>query len=197
MTWRQQMNDKGVITRYKDTDTGETLSAAEWNRRMQVQNGMTDDGGSLVANPAGGGRHQSPVSEAGSSQIPLSEPGAMIASPNAAALAAPNPLVHPGAQMLAPGSSSSDMLSAGAQPTQLTQPTQQALGGSPLQNQTTGLSPTAGLHVQGKSLRLEGLQKQFTQVPVHHKTHGFLDATSIAILLPTLVLLALIIAAAH
>ena len=198
MTWRQQMNDKGVITRYQDSDTGESLSAAEFQRRMQTQNGMADEGGggggSLVA-PAGSAPMQSaaPGMMAPQGAAPTMPMGmAPVAAPAAPAFpVGPNPLIQPGAQMLAPGSASNDMLNnnAGMMP--------QGMTGSSLQNQTTGLSPTAGMSVMGKTLRLEGIQKKDTQLPVHHKTHGFLDATSIAILLPTLVLLALIIAAAH
>jgi hypothetical protein len=198
MTWRQQMNDKGVITRYSDKDTGESLSAAEWERRMQTQNGMADDGGgggTMVAAPAGSPTQTAPGMMAAPQGNPMS-PGMPMGmapapvAPPAPVIAAPNPLIMPGAQMLAPGSASNDMLSnPGGMP--------QVMSGSPLQDQSTGLNPTAGLSVQGKSLRLEGIQKKETQLPVHHKTHGFLDATSIAILLPTLVLLALIIAAAH
>ncbi|MBZ0188186.1 MAG: hypothetical protein K8F91_18195, partial [Candidatus Obscuribacterales bacterium] len=65
---------------------------------------------------------------------------------------------------------------------------------------TQGRPPTAGASIQGKSLRMEGLPKPHPQQVVaktHKRQHGFLDATSVAILLPTLVLLALIIAAAH
>ncbi len=61
-----------------------------------------------------------------------------------------------------------------------------------------------GTHAQplGKSLRMESVKRDHPQqlhpnVHQGRKGHGFLDATSIAILLPTLVLLALIIAAAH
>jgi hypothetical protein len=198
MTWRQQMNDKGVITRYSDKDTGESLSADEWERRMQTQNGMADEGGgggTMVAAPAGSptqtapGMMAAPQGNPMSAGMPMGMAPAPVAPPTPI-IAAPNPLIMPGAQMLAPGSASNDMLSnPGGMP--------QSMSGSPLQNQSTGLNPTAGLPVQGKSLRLEGIQKKDTQLPVHHKTHGFLDATSIAILLPTLVLLALIIAAAH
>jgi type IV secretory pathway TraG/TraD family ATPase VirD4 len=53
--------------------------------------------------------------------------------------------------------------------------------------------------IQGKNLRLEGIPQHLESLtpPKGYRVHGFLDATSIAILLPTLVLLALIIAAAH
>ena len=201
MTWRQQMNDKGVITRYQDKDTGESLSADEWERRMQTGNGMADEGGgSMVAAPAGSPTQTAPGMMSQQGGMMAAPQGAMSPMPMGMApapvaptpiMAAPNPLIQPGAQMLAPGSASNDMLSnPGGMP-------MTGLTGSPLQNQTTGLSPTAGLPVMGKTLRMEGIQKRDTQVPVHHKTHGFLDATSIAILLPTLVLLALIIAAAH
>jgi hypothetical protein len=208
MTWRQQMNDKGVITQYKDSDTGEILTAAQFEQRMQTSNGMADEGGSLMANPPaaqsqapgmmaptsplGAGMAPSPMGGAGMSPMGGMAPSPMAPAPAAPMMsAAPNPLIQPGAQMIAPGSASNDMLNANPQPMP------QGMSGSSLQNRSTGLSPTAGLEVQGKSLRLEGVQKKFQQVPVHHKTHGFLDATSIAILLPTLVLLALIIAAAH
>ena len=208
MTWRQQMNDKGVITRYKDSDTGESLSAEDWNRRMETQNGMADEGGSLQANPAA--QSSTPGMVAPPPAVPLGAPvpgmpgmqggmqggmPGMAPAPQAPAaqpMSGPNPLIQPGAQMLAPGAAN-DMLNNAA-------PMSQGMAGmqaSPLQNQSTGLSPTAGMAVQGKNLRLEGIGKTNQQLPVHHKTHGFLDATSIAILLPTLVLLALIIAAAH
>ncbi|HEY9760371.1 MAG TPA: type IV secretory system conjugative DNA transfer family protein [Oculatellaceae cyanobacterium] len=202
MTWRQQMNDKGVITQYKDSDTGEILTAAQFEQRMQAANGMAEDSGSLTANSPAAAQPQGMMAPAPSpmgGMTPSPMGGGMAPSPMAPAQTtptqgmptAPNPLIQPGAQMIAPGSASNDMLNANPSPMP------QGMVGSPLQNRTTGLSPTAGLEVQGKSLRLEGVQKKFQQVPVHHKTHGFLDATSIAILLPTLVLLALIIAAAH
>jgi hypothetical protein len=51
--------------------------------------------------------------------------------------------------------------------------------------------------MQNKNLRLEGTPGHAASTSSNGKNHGFLDATSIAILLPTMVLLALIIAAAH
>jgi hypothetical protein len=73
-----------------------------------------------------------------------------------------------------------------------------AAGGS-LNSVGTAMVPTAGDSDQAKSLRLEGVKGHgsSTMGISPYKNHGFLDATSIAVLLPTLVLLALIIAAAH
>lgn len=197
MTWRQQMNDKGVITQYKDSDTGEILTAAQFEQRMQAANGMAEDSGSLTANSPAAAQPQGMMAPAPSpmgGMTPSPMGGGMAPAPMTPTQAmptAPNPLIQPGAQMIAPGSASNDMLNANPSPMP------QGMGGSPLQNSHTGISPTAGQAVMGKTLRLEGMPKPYTQLPVHHKTHGFLDATSIAILLPTLVLLALIIAAAH
>lgn len=64
----------------------------------------------------------------------------------------------------------------------------------------TGRVPTIGQEIQKKNFRLEGVPGHVNQTRQSFqpkKGKGFLDATSIAILMPTLVLLALIIAAAH
>ncbi len=123
------------------------------------------------------------------------------------------PLIQPGAQMLNP--QSGQLPGMPQAPGQGQAPSAQGAGeGMPQYGATTldptqGLPPTAGMAKQGKSLRLEGLPHAHPQqlhgsttpgggaVAHPRKSHGFLDATSIAILLPTLVLLALIIAAAH
>src|SRR5579883_1376999 len=39
MPYRAQIDDRGVITKYKDTDTGEVISAKEFERRMTAQSG--------------------------------------------------------------------------------------------------------------------------------------------------------------
>ncbi|MDX2107323.1 MAG: type IV secretory system conjugative DNA transfer family protein [Candidatus Melainabacteria bacterium] len=99
-----------------------------------------------------------------------------------------NPLIQPGARML-----------NGVQ--------HNAAGTAvplPANAQEPQAQDTLGTHAQplGKSLRMESVKRDHPQqlhpnVHQGRKGHGFLDATSIAILLPTLVLLALIIAAAH
>ncbi len=221
MTWRAQINDRGVITRFKDLDSGEVITAAEYQRRMQMQEGTAAQDGSLVAAPSGqmlvapppptvpiasalGQTAAVPQMVApGQMMVPSAAPAGQmsaIQSPLASAqpltLSPNNPLLQPGAQVLAPGSATADLLSAGGVNGAVPQI---AAAPSPLQNPTTGISPTAGMAIQGKSLRMEGIRRAETQLPEHNvnKAHGFLDATSIAILLPTLVLLALIIAAAH
>jgi Type IV secretory system Conjugative DNA transfer len=234
MTWKHQINDHGVDLGYRDTDSGETVTAAEYGRREQMDNGMVSGDASLVAAPPaqimapgtvpaqsampGMGMQMaapgqmSPIGQMPAQpmgQMPMGQAPQMAAAPAyPQAVAQPlvatpgNPLIQPGAQVLS-GASNSNMLDSNAGG---------ALGGaggalsgmsgqpaaSPLQDAHTGINPTAGLAVQGKSLRLEGISHGGdTQTPMHQKPHGFLDATSIAILLPTLVLLALIIAAAH
>ncbi len=106
----------------------------------------------------------------------------------AAGTEASNPLIQPGARMLN-GVQHNAAGTAVPMPANAQDPQAQDL---------------LGTHAQplGKSLRMESVKKDHPQQlhPNMHpgrKGHGFLDATSIAILLPTLVLLALIIAAAH
>jgi hypothetical protein len=237
MPWRGQINDRGVITRFKDTETGEVVSAAEYQRRMQMQDGSAPvgsnpmlsrtDGPTVGPVSATSGRHSAesyggePQQQAAPEYPPAMAPGAYPAqapaqtpygaAPNLA-LQAGNPLLQPGAQPIGPNGATPDMLGAPMQSAPAVAPQGFAPQGyapqapmpmgasSPLQNQTTGLSPTAGMALQGKNLRLEGIGGSKPNLPLAPgtgKPHGFLDATSIAILLPTLVLLALIIAAAH
>jgi hypothetical protein len=259
MGWKTQIDERGVVTRYRDTDTGECISPQEFERRMQMgqmqytpaqpamqamppgmagtysavgggqpqgmpqamPQGMGTMGG---VNPAGpmmnaqlgaaqqmmGGQLNAAQNVMGqlsqmnqqASQGLAPQASGMPAAPAvpgmapAAAADAGNPLIQPGAKML----------TASAQPNMLNQaadnplPPPTSIGTSPLNNATSGFSPTAGLPVQGKSLRMEGVPGHTdaaSGVNPNYKNHGFLDATSIAILLPTLVLLALIIAAAH
>ncbi|HEY9718659.1 MAG TPA: type IV secretory system conjugative DNA transfer family protein [Trichormus sp.] len=262
MGWKTQIDERGVVTRYRDTDTGECISPQEFERRMQMgqlqyqpaqqaqtmqampaqspmqamppgmagtysamsgaqPQGMGTMGG---ANPGGqmmnaqlgaaqqmmGGQlnaaqnamgQLSQINQQASAGLASQAPG-MPAAPAVPGMApalasdAGNPLIQPGAKML----------TASGQPNMLNQaadnplPPPTSIGSSPLNNATAGFSPTAGMPVQGKSLRMEGVPGHTDVaggVNPNYKNHGFLDATSIAILLPTLVLLALIIAAAH
>ncbi len=65
-------------------------------------------------------------------------------------------------------------------------------------NEGTAMPQAAGEHTQSKNLRLEGVAGHPDKAPLSpYKPHGFLDTTSIAILLPTLILVALSVAAAH
>lgn len=233
MSWRPQLDERGVCVRYKDTETNEVVTAKEYDRRMQMQSSM---GGTTMApgfsagQSAGGyampvgGSYAQPVGgsyaqpgggypQAAPSAYPQQsagmvppppptpvQPSQLGAYPGMQALPqhpGSNPLVQAGARSVAGGGT--DLLSASASPVAnplAGNPLAQA-GASPLNNQTVGISPTAGQAIQGKSLRMEGNPNHVNGQSIGRASHGFLDATSIAILLPTLVLLALIIAAAH
>ncbi len=227
MSWRPQLDERGICVRYKDTETNEVVTAKEYDRRMQMQSSM---GGTTMApgfsagQSAGGyampvgGSYAQPgggYPQAAPSAYPQSaglvppppatpvQPGQMGAYPGMAAPQAlpqqpgSNPLVQAGARSVAGGGA--DLLSATASPAVnplANNPLAQS-GASPLNSPTIGISPTAGQAIQGKSLRMEGNPNHVNGQSIGRASHGFLDATSIAILLPTLVLLALIIAAAH
>lgn len=224
MPYRAQIDDHGVVTRYKDTDTGELISAKEYERRIMMQQGAYSypmqqqlpqmqamppgsvsppgmvsadpyhspysSGPAPMAMPQGQPQMVPPPPPVGSyasngmqqaPQQPMMPSGVPASVPS---VTGDNPLVQPGAQMLngAPGASGLP----GAAP-----------GGGPALPVGQGAPPTAGVPMQGKSLRMEGVPGHNNTQSTGYRTHGFLDATSIAILLPTLVLLALIIAAAH
>jgi type IV secretory pathway TraG/TraD family ATPase VirD4 len=209
MGFKAQIDETGHITRYKDTDTGEVISAKEYARRAQ-----------MVQMPA-----YSPYPSMQTGQPMMMAPAPMYAGQPGAANAYPvqqtqtgrpigqdlsQHLINQGIQQ-APQPMPVQAMPMQAMPMQgqnpLMQPGAQMLGangGMPVNLNSTanGSPPTAGMNIQGKNLRMEGVpgasQRGHGGLPVAHKSgHGFLDATSIAILLPTLVLLALIIAAAH
>lgn len=234
MTYKAVINDRGQTVCFKDMDTGETISAKEYEKRQQL-GGMLPSSQSSHMQPqlhAGsyGGHHvmhgggidpatghalpmqmpmqvqpmQQGIMPPMQGEMPMHMQGGMPPmQPGMMPQTGGGALIQPGATMLSPGANSQ------------VPGLPQAPGGShdgmmPYQARTTidptqGRPPTAGLAMQGKSLRMEGIPKAHPQAhaagagPVHtpRKSHGFLDATSIAILLPTLVLLALIIAAAH
>jgi len=199
-------------------ETGEIISAKEYEKRaqlgaMQPQTGHYPMQGQLHAgygDMSGMGQppmlqHQGGIDpmtgqamQPAMNGMPPMQPGMM--QPGMMPQQPATPLIQPGATMLSgQGSSAVPGLP-------------QAPGGQqmPYQAQSTidptqGRPPTAGAPKQGKSLRLEGIPHAHPQAHTAgggaqhspRKSHGFLDATSIAILLPTLVLLALIIAAAH
>ncbi|HEY9788248.1 MAG TPA: type IV secretory system conjugative DNA transfer family protein [Candidatus Obscuribacterales bacterium] len=219
MSWKAQIDDRGVITRYKDTDSGEVISAQEYERRMQMQQttysispgaGMSAPHlGSPMYVPAPyGGAAAAPYGQGGPpvqlggqdlsqhlinqglQQAPPAQPMAQPMAP----MAGPNPLIQPGAQMLGQGAPLAPQAAPmGQAPTgQMPMPGQFNLN-SPSQ----AMPPSAGQAIQGKNLRMEGVPGHHAGQSIGYRSHGFLDATSIAILLPTLVLLALIIAAAH
>ncbi|MBI4534475.1 MAG: type IV secretory system conjugative DNA transfer family protein, partial [Candidatus Melainabacteria bacterium] len=201
MTWRAQIDDRGVVTRYKDAETGEVISAKEYERRLQMQGGqflsphgalpqmsaVSGGSGVAVASPA---RTDSIYPSGAQSSIPQQATGSMNLNGMQSPMPQPatltpgtNPLIQPGAQILTG--------SQGAPSASLNTGKMYPVGHTPSQ------PPTAGVPMQGKNLRMEGVPQHTNTQSLGYKAHGFLDATSIAILLPTLVLLALIIAAAH
>ncbi|MBX3075982.1 type IV secretory system conjugative DNA transfer family protein [Candidatus Obscuribacterales bacterium] len=223
MTYKAVINEKGQTVCYKDVDTGETISAKEYEKRQQLGAMLPQQhyGGQLQAGgyPMAGGSpmyqagaidpatgHPMPMQQMPMQQMPMQQMPMMQGQgmpPMQQGMmqggAGADPLIQPGATILSGGGSQVPGLP-------------QAPGGGhqmgAYQGQTTldstqGRPPTAGQMKQGKNLRLEGIPHAHPQMHgagAQHgpkKSHGFLDATSIAILLPTLVLLALIIAAAH
>ena len=225
MPYRAQINDHGVVTQYKDTDSGVVISAKEYERRLTMQAGAYSYPGQqlpqMEATPAGspynqvapafgGGGYQqaapqmvpAPPAMAGGNygnmpqqpmapMAPLAPMQAMPGSPSAAPqLPSSSSLIQPGAQML----NGSQMAAAPGAPSGMSG---MPAGSAPPAVPGADAPPTAGMAMQGKSLRMEGLPGHTNTSSQGYRTHGFLDATSIAILLPTLVLLALIIAAAH
>lgn len=217
MGFKAQIDESGKITRYKDTDTGEVISAKEFERRsmqqMQVQPAYSPypsmQTGAPMAMPmyasAPGAANAYPAQQMqtgrpvgqdlsehmlrhGTQQLPQQMAAQPMPQMQPQLQAMPpmqpgqHPFIQPGAQMLGAN---------GAAP---------GAAGFNMNNPSVAMPPTAGMAMQGKNLRMEGIPGAATrnQMPRPHKSsHGFLDATSIAILLPTLVLLALIIAAAH
>ncbi|MBK9143597.1 MAG: type IV secretory system conjugative DNA transfer family protein [Candidatus Melainabacteria bacterium] len=218
MTYRQQTDERGNIVQYKDIDTGEVISAKEYQRIMQMQQGLPQAHGQLMAPPQGqeqmiplpqaaqpyGAQSHYAAPQGYAAPQAYGAPQAYAppqayaapqgyaqpspyAAPQGYAAPAGSPLAHPGAQYLSPQGPSNP----GATPV----PRSQTASTDP----GHGGPPTQGIQKQGKSLRMEGIVKAHPQAhaPMGKRAHGFLDATSVAILLPTLVLLALIIAAAH
>src|SRR6516225_10207137 len=139
MTWRTQINEKGVVTRYCDTDSGEVISPKEYERRMQMQQGGYSNGSSMPGmyssqsqGIAGGPTYA--TGAVGPGQLPVYAPvpgqDSMIGqpgmSPGMSAAAPPpppqamspmnaqagnNPLIQRGAQMLGPDASNRPMQS--------------------------------------------------------------------------------------
>lgn len=240
MGWRQQINERGMVTGYRDTDTHETISLKEYERRMQMQSGMpagTLQAGAYPGQTYGGypqgGEGRVLLGPTGQAVIsgqggypggqPMASPYAPpLGSVPAMAPAQVNPFVQPGAQMLSPGMQSPAMpMQQGMQPqgmqqqglaqpgmsqSGMSQPGMPQPGYAPAGTGAPGLaqqgvapmgSESSPMPVHGKSLRMEGIPHHQTGSSMGRHGKGFLDATSIAILMPTLVLLALIIAAAH
>jgi hypothetical protein len=199
MTWRAQIDDHGVVTRYKDLESGKVISAADYEKQQQ----QSLSPGSQYLSPTTGqavtpyygntgvvGQQlvppppvTTPLVTTGGSPVLSSQSasaqqvGGQFVGGQPAVQAVDdgqNPLIQPGAQILG------ELPAAQAQTAQAQTP--------------IGSSPTP---VQGKNLRMEGLPHPMIAQATGFRTHGFLDATSIAILIPTLIILTLIIAAAH
>ncbi len=236
MSWRPQLNEKGVITRFSNSDTGEVISAQEYERRMQTlqgsytpnyynQPGTSSIGGTYTgapympqnmpqnmpqAQPNGMYAYQTrnghivlvPPDNARSAypqynSAPAPDDGVQTRLP-AGISTAPiptndNPLIQPGANIIPPNAQFSVET-----PLAVTAP--QAANDAPPStiSARSSSTPAIGQGIQSKNLRLEGVPGHPDKAPLSpYKPHGFLDTTSIAILLPTLILIALSVAAAH
>ncbi|CAN5354819.1 hypothetical protein BH11CYA1_BH11CYA1_25400 [soil metagenome] len=200
MSWKPQMNERGVVSSFRNTDTGEQISSTEFERRMQMQGSLGGPDGNLQMQPS---YPQTAPQQYGGAQPYQAQPaqtytsGAPAAYQQAPAANYQQPMqpMQPGyPQVASPGSS--PLVQSGAVPVG----SQFAAQPSGIPIPATGKVPTMGQEVQKKNFRLEGLPGHVDGAalsPAPRKGKGFLDATSIAILMPTLVLLALIIAAAH
>jgi hypothetical protein len=218
MSWKAQINERGQIGFYRNVDTGEQISAKEYERRMQMQGSVGAPDGSLqvqspypqsyAATPSisdaaynanNHGTHNQPVQiMPAQGQLPehmmAPQPGypAQAGYPQVAPQGYPQ-AGYPQQLPQALPQVASPLIQQGALPV--------GAGGEPaIPRPATGLVPTMGQTVQNKNLRLEGMPGHVDPMKTGfapRKGKGFLDATSIAILMPTLVLLALIIAAAH
>lgn len=193
MEWRPQINERGVLTGYRNTVTNEVVSPQDFERHMSMQGslsvgsqmpgsaygqGQQSYGTPIV--PPGGQMYQQPQTQYAAPPMGGAMP--VAPAPGAFGPQAPNILVKDGAEPLAP-------------PTFAGSPGVAAI---PLGGGNGTLAPTRGQEIQAKTLRLEGNPRtHIAPTATGKKGKGFLDATSVAILLPTLILLALVIAAAH
>ena len=204
MSWKAQMNEKGFISSYRNTDTGEQISAKDFERMMQMQGSVGAPDGSQM-------QSSYPQTYAQPAMQPGMQPYATDPStggmqpyqpqpaPQTYATGAPAPYQQApaaGYPQMAPtaSSGSSPLVQSGAIPVGA------GTSSSGIPMPVTGRVPTIGQEIQKKNFRLEGVPGHVDQTRqgfAPKKGKGFLDATSIAILMPTLVLLALIIAAAH
>jgi type IV secretory pathway TraG/TraD family ATPase VirD4 len=215
-----------VIARYKNSETGEIVSAKEYERRVQMQQGqyiVTPSYPQMTAAPQGtvsGIANPNSGTDGGGAAIAgkarISDTGVYLApgqmapaqQQSAQPMIAGQPLVQGGdsqGQAGAPvGQPGVETVTQAGIPTS-TLPTapQEQSGGNPLimpgakmltQGQT---APAQATPAQAKSMRFYAANSTPESGGMRTKSHAFLDSTSVAILLPSLVLLAIIIAAAH
>jgi len=212
-SWVSQIDDQGHISSYRNSETGKRVSAAEYERMYSMQSSQGVAGAGTLqtapaypgtgvyvppsnyAAPPGGGAPATYGSAPPVGGVPML-PGAPGLAPSPAT-PAPSSLIQPNAQILT-GDQAQQM--SAPPPQQAPAPMQASSGQGmmPPVAPAPDAPPTQGMPVMGKTLRLMG-NPHHADFKGHTGKHakGFLDATSIAILLPTLVLLALIIAAAH
>ena len=251
MGWRPQINDRGVIIGFRNPDTGEGISAREYQRRVQMmQGGYTpdntqpgiDSGASSTgapmaypdsaANPAAGPTNSLPATTY-SSGYPVTNPslanqaytGTFVGTSSSGRRVLMSPddpysrnTQYPVLQSMPAGSTAQPMNSTFSAPAQsiqsapvassmasdspLIQPGAQVLNGNNVSQEAppAPAAPAANtqtLAADGLGTRLEGVPGRKEEGAAPYHPHGFLDATSIAIVLPTLILVALSIAAAH
>ncbi len=252
MGWRALLNEKGTIVSFRNPDTGELISAREYERRVQMmqggytpgdtQPGIAPDGSptGITASPYPGVAGTQPLTGYTngypSAAVPSAAPSG--ANPYLANQSYPGSTPYPGNQaylsstqsgkrvlvspddpgyknMAMPAFQSRQPASQWIQPpsapvapgvlpmtgtSPLIQPGAQILNPGNTQS-TTPAAPATNpdgppSYTQEKSMRMEGVPGHGMESVAYHP-HGFLDATSIAIVLPTLILVALSIAAAH
>jgi hypothetical protein len=207
MTWRAQMNDRGTIARYRNTDTGETITAKEYERRLQMQDNqyLLAPGSAMpqmTAAPAGGRINENGVfvpsggTGYAAPQQAVDPNGAVVpATPAYPTHPGTSPLIQNGAQVVS-NQSSQQMAASQTQPSQ----------GQPINNvgstgQNLRMESNQGTpSIPGNQSNQSNMFFQPAAQPAQGQTYkpkGFIDATSVALMIPTLVILAIIIAAAH
>lgn len=216
MGWSQQTGELGQVIGYRNNETGEKISPKEFERRQSMQGSVQPAVGSYgtmqqmpaqygqavapgysVA-PQGAGGFAQPVAPGFAAPVGNVAPDAakVWIQPNAQVFQGGQPVPvqgMPAQQMPAQGMAPQGM----APHMPLAQPGMLPPGQGFMPGHADRLMPHQPSMAMGKNLRMEGVATHQTGSSMGRKGKGFLDATSIAILMPTLVLLALIIAAAH
>ena len=206
MGWRAVVSEYGSVTGYRDTNTGEKISVAEFQRRHMIEQGGASHGG--FGAPGAGHPQMSPMStmqHPGGLTIeqprhlgasPITQPAPTAVQTNQTPITTPP--VAPQVQPNMPGNTQGGFVDA-AVPMQ--QQGQMPIGGQPMpmagqQIDQQGQMPYAGMPT-GRTLReVTGAENHDSMVShLGYERHGkgFIDATSVTLLLPSLGLIVVFI----
>lgn len=199
MGWRAVVSENGKVTGYRETSTGERISVAEFERRhMMEQSGASHSGSGA---PGAGHPQLAPMGTQGSMQHPggltIEQPrhlgSSPLVQPGAVAVPVTTPPVTPQEQPNMPGNAQGGFVDATAMPIQ--QQGQMPAGSRqmPMNGQEM---PSSGMPT-GRTLReVTGAENHDSMVShLGYERHGkgFIDATSVTLLLPSLGLIVVFI----